>query len=118
MRTISPDLKARFFAIIIGLTYIAAVLLAMGITRQPEAAELSPQPELGRLIEEHFAEELVAIDAQFNCRLGRSASCDEFAVLSGNQAVLLADRERSDHARNEGNETVVPQSNPGIQVFE
>ncbi len=93
MRTMSPDLKARFFAVVVGLTYVAAVLLAMGVTYTVGALELDPRPELERVIDEYFDKELQTIDARLTCRLLSDTNCGEANVLLASREMLLADEQ-------------------------
>ena len=109
MRIISTDLKARFFALVVGLTYVGAFLLAVGVTQITEALELDPRPELERIIDQYFDKELQSIDAQLNCRLISNTTCDESIVLSVNRELLLADR--VNRTREADREALVGQSN-------
>lgn len=117
MRTLSPDLKARFFAIVIGLTYVAAVMLAMGLNQNAIASELDPRPELERLIDEYVAREIQVNNARLDCRLLNNTSCDERYVLLANREMLLADGQ-VERAYNAGRETLVRQSKSELQDFE
>ena len=115
MRTISPNLKARVLAITVGLTYLAAVLLAMGVTQKAAASELDPRPELERVIDVYFDEEHQRINTRLACRLS-GTDCGQTAVVSVNRETLLAQHQKTDWIDVPDSETLVGQANSELRV--
>ena len=91
MRTISIDLKARIFALVVGYTLIGAFLLALGVSEKAAASDLSLHAQLEHLIDAIVDEDLKDIDARLTRRFTRDTSSDESTVSVPNRKLLLAD---------------------------
>ncbi|MCZ6642280.1 MAG: hypothetical protein O7F71_11950 [Gammaproteobacteria bacterium] len=59
----SIDFKARIFALLVGLVFLAVFLLGFGITHEATAADLDPRFELAALISEQVDSEIEVINA-------------------------------------------------------
>ena len=64
MRTISIDLKARIFALVVGYTLIGAFLLALGVSEKAAASDLSLHAQLEFLVDAIVDEDLKDIDEE------------------------------------------------------
>ena len=120
MKTLSPDLKARYFAITVGLTYVVAILLAMGINGKAFASDLDPRSELEQMIEAHIDTELRNIGELLACRILNDGSCDEPSVASASpiREMLLADGQQAEPSRTTRREDAMRQDNSELQAFE